>query len=111
MRALTADGCSRLVGEGDVLRVTVTSPGGKAPSQYTDFLQNTAPSTTASFAVKTSGARDSVLSTTNGIFTLTVGAAPPTTALAINGVVVSKELKAISTANGADCLPPGWKEL
>jgi hypothetical protein len=103
----------QLVGEAsDVLRVTVTPPGGTVTrNAYRAFIEDAAPSRTAALTAKVSAAGDTVLSTAAGIFELTVGAAAPTTTLAINGTVVSRELRGAATVRGAECLPPGWSEL
>jgi hypothetical protein len=104
----------QLIGEAsDVLRVTVRPPGsgGTRSNAYRDFIESAAPSRTAGLAARKNAAGDTVLSAAAGSFELTVGATAPTTALAISGVVVSRELRGVTTVRGAECLPPGWSEL
>ena len=107
----------QLIGEGsDVLRVTVFPPGTKGEGEgggYRGWMpaEGSAPSQTSVLTVTDHGAAGSVLSTTAGLFALTVGKSMATTKLSISGTVVSEELRAVSTVSGRDCLPPGWKEL
>jgi alpha-glucosidase (family GH31 glycosyl hydrolase) len=73
--------------------------------------EGSAPSQTSVLSVKDNGTAGSVLSTTAGLFALTIGKNVATTKLSISGTVVSEELRAVSTVSGRDCLPPGWTEL